>query len=117
MEGQFWIESVGAIIVVRIRGELSVPLLEQVSREIVGMIERTGCNRILVDALEMSPPAIEIPLMQWKLNETQKELKIRRAIVVPNSRLAYLARLSFGEGDHQIFYGDLVGAVKWLAMD
>ena len=27
----------------------------------------------------------------------------RRAILVPNSRLAYLARLAFGEGEYRVF--------------
>jgi hypothetical protein len=36
---------------------------------------------------------------------------------VPNSRLAYLARLAFGEGDCRIFYNDFVAAVKCLSDD
>src|SRR5690606_23002279 len=39
------------------------------------------------------------------------------AIVVPNSKLAYLARLAFGEGDYRVFYNDVVAAVKWLSED
>jgi hypothetical protein len=35
--------------------------------------------------------------------------------VVPNSRLAYLARLAFGEGDYRVFYNDIVAAVRWLS--
>jgi len=30
-------------------------------------------------------------------------------------RLAYLARLAFGEGEYRVFYNDIVAAVKWLA--
>ena len=36
-------------------------------------------------------------------------------IVVPNSKLAYLARLAFGEGDYRVFYNDMVTAIQWLA--
>ena len=41
--------------------------------------------------------------------------KTRRAIVVPNTRLAYLARLAFGEGDYRVFYSDIAAAVVWLS--
>ena len=32
-------------------------------------------------------------------SEALGDIHLRRAIVVPNTRLAYLARLAFGEGD------------------
>ena len=41
-------------------------------------------------------------------------MRLKRAIVVPDSKLAYLARLAFGEGDYRVFYDDIVGAVRWL---
>jgi hypothetical protein len=44
-------------------------------------------------------------------------VKLRRAIVVPNSKLAYLARLAFGEGDYRVFYNDFIGAIRWLGED
>jgi hypothetical protein len=34
--------------------------------------------------------------------------------VVPNTRLAYLARLAFGEGDYRVFYSDMTAAILWL---
>ena len=40
---------------------------------------------------------------------------LRRALVVPNSKLAFLARIAFGEGDYRVFYNDMVAAVKWLS--
>jgi hypothetical protein len=42
-------------------------------------------------------------------------MKLKRAIVVPNSKLAYLARLAFGEGDYRVFYNDMVAAITWLS--
>ena len=44
-------------------------------------------------------------------------MKLRRVIVVPNSKLAYLARLAFGQGDYRVFYNDFVAAVRWLSDD
>jgi hypothetical protein len=35
--------------------------------------------------------------------------------VVPNSRLAFLARLAFGEGDYKVFYNDMVAAIRRLS--
>jgi hypothetical protein len=42
------------------------------------------------------------------------DIRLRRAIVVPNCRLALLARLAFGEGDYRVFYNDIVQAIEWL---
>lgn len=51
---------------------------------------------------------------QRELDETARDIHWRRAIVVPNSRLAFLARLAFGDGDYRVFYDDLAAAVRWL---
>jgi len=56
-----------------------------------------------------------VPLAQQELDQALGSIRLRRAIVVPNSRLAYLARLAFGEGEYRVFYNDIVAAVKWLA--
>ncbi len=41
-------------------------------------------------------------------------VKLRRAVVVPNTKLAYLARIAFGEADCRVFYNDMVSATNWL---
>ena len=41
-------------------------------------------------------------------------LDIRRAIVVPNTQIAHLARLAFGVGDYKLFYDDLEAAKRFL---
>jgi hypothetical protein len=33
---------------------------------------------------------------------------------VPDTKLAYLARLAFGDGDYRVFYDDRAAAVRWL---
>lgn len=35
-------------------------------------------------------------------------------IVVPNSKLAYMARLAFGHGTYRVFYNDMMAAIHWL---
>ncbi len=52
----------------------------------------------------MEAPPVDVPWAQRALDEKLGPTKLRRAIVVPNSRLAYLARLAFGEGDYRVFY-------------
>jgi hypothetical protein len=34
--------------------------------------------------------------------------------VVPNTRVAFLTRLAFGEGDYRVFYNDISAAIRWL---
>ncbi|MEO5819404.1 MAG: hypothetical protein ABIT71_02790 [Vicinamibacteraceae bacterium] len=41
-------------------------------------------------------------------------VQLKRAIVVPDTKLAYLARLAFGWGHYRVFYNDRAAAVRWL---
>ena len=61
------------------------------------------------------PNTVDVPWAQRALDEKLGAVKLQRAIVVPNSRLAYLARIAFGEGDYRVFYNDRVAAIKWLS--
>jgi hypothetical protein len=65
----------------------------------------------------MTPPPVDVPWAQRELDEQLGPIRLKRAIVVPNSRLAYLARLAFGEGDYRVFYNDMVAAIRWLSDD
>lgn len=114
---QLWIEPVGEIIIARIRGVPTEVLLKECQERILLLVKDIGHGRILHDALEMIPPTIEVPLSQWKLDQEVGNIHLRRAIVVPNTKLAYLARLAFGEGDYRVFYNDMTSAVKWLSED
>jgi hypothetical protein len=105
------------VIVARLRGETSEALLRQVQEEILQLALDSGRSRVLLDVLEMTPPPVELTFVQRKLDEDQRASGLQRAIVVPNSRLAYLARLAFGEGNYRVFYNDMIGAVKWLSKD
>jgi hypothetical protein len=62
----------------------------------------------------MEAPPVDVPWIQRELDEDLGDIHLRRAIVVPNSRLAFLARLAFGEGDYRVFYNDMIAAAKWL---
>ena len=115
MKGQLWVELVGDLILARVRGEPTAELLRECHEKVLVLVKDAGKGTILYDTLEMESPPVDVPLAQQELDRELGSIKLRRAIVVSNSRLAYLARLAFGEGEHRVFYNDIVSAVKWLA--
>lgn len=117
MTEQVWVECVGDLIVARMRGAVSAEVLRECQERVVALARDSERQRVLYDALEMDPPAVEVTFEQRKLDAALGGLRLRRAIVVPNSRLAYLARLAFGEGEYRVFYSDMVAAVKWLSSE
>lgn len=117
MQGQLWIEPIGNLIIARVRGEPTEALLRECQERVLRLVRETGHGRVLYDALEMESPPVEVPLAQRKLDEELGPVRLRRAIVVPNTRLAYLARLAFGEGDYRVFYNDITAAITWLGRD
>lgn len=114
MSGQLWIEPIGNIIVARVRGIPTQALLKEAQEKILLLVKETETGLVLYDALEMETPAVEVPISQWQLDQALPPTKLRRAIVVPNTKLAYLARLAFGDGDYRVFYNDLTAALYWL---
>lgn len=112
--GQLWIEVVGDVVIARLRGEPTAELLSECQQRVLSLVRDSRRGKVLYDALEMDAPPVDVPWAQRELDETLGEVRLRRAIVVPNSRLAYLARLAFGEGDYRVFYNDMLGAAKWL---
>lgn len=114
MQGQLWIEPVGGIVVARVRGVPTEALLKEAQDRILSLVKETERGNILYDALEMEVPPVDVPLSQQKLDKDIGRVRLRRAIVVPNTKLAYLARLAFGDGDYRVFYNDLTAAITWL---
>lgn len=114
-KGEAWIEVVGDLIVARVRGEPTEELLRETQEKVLDLVRDAQRGRVLYDTLEMLPPPVDVPWSQRALDEKLGPIKLRRAIVVPNSKLAYLARLAFGDGDYRVFYNDMVAAVRWLS--
>ena len=114
MSGALWVELSGDLVIARVRGEPTVELLQECQARVVELARDAGRARVLYDVLEMSPPHVDVPWSQRALDEKLGDLHLRRAIVVPNAKLAYLSRLAFGEGDYRVFYNDIAAAVKWL---
>jgi hypothetical protein len=117
MPDQLWVEPLRDLIVARLRGEPTEALLRECQARVLLLVQETGRDRVLYDALEMIAPPVEVPLLQQRLDAELGPVRLRRAIVVPNTRLAYLARLAFGEGDYRVFYSDITAAIQWLSED
>ena len=115
MPGQAWVELVGDLVIARVRGEPTEELLRQTQEQVLFLVRDAGRGKVLYDTLEMAPPPVDVPWSQRALDEQLGAVRLRRAIVVPSSRLAYLARLAFGEGDYRVFYHDMIAAIRWLS--
>jgi hypothetical protein len=113
-EQQLWVEPVGNIIIARIRGVPTEQILRECQERVLQLMKDIGRGRVLYDCLEMEAPSINTVLSQQKLDAELGSIHLRRAIVVPNSRIAYLARLALGEGNYRVFYNEMTPALMWL---
>ncbi len=112
---QLWIEPIGGIIIARLRGVPTQEILKECHHKILELVKDTHQGRILYDCLELEAPEVNVPLSQWGLdNELKDKIKLRRAVVVPNTKIAYLGRLAFNEEEVRVFYNDIVSATNWL---
>jgi hypothetical protein len=102
MQGQMGVEVVGDMIIARVRGEPTADLLRECQDKVLFLVRDAGRGKVLYDTLGMEAPPVDVPLAQRELDEQLGDIKLRRAVVVPNSKLAYLARLAFGEGDYRV---------------
>lgn len=112
-----WVELSGEIIVARIRGAMTAEDVTELQSQVMLLLSDSGRSRVLYDALEMEPPGVELTLAQQPNSEQLRRRGVRAALLVPNTRLAYIARLAFGEGNFRVIYNDLAEAVRWLTDD
>ena len=77
----------GDLLLVEVQGEMNETVLRECQQRVLELAHATGLRRVLYDA---------------------------RAIVVPGTRLAYLARIAFFEGEDRVFYDDIDAARAWL---
>lgn len=118
---QISVESVGAVIVARIRGKATAEILRDCEQQVFELARHTHQVRVLYDALELEPPEMELVLLQKQLDAEKKAnlgpASLRTAILVSNTRIAYLARIAFGhagEANYRVFYDDRAAALRWL---
>lgn len=109
-----WVELVGDVVIARLRGPATQDLLMEAHRRVTTILRDAGRRSVLYDALEMEPPTVDTAYDVIEPTRLVARLAGRMAIVVTNSRVAYLARLAFGEGNYRVFYNDMQSALLWL---
>lgn len=116
-----WVEPVGSVIVARLRGKPTAEMLRECEQRVLDLARDTQQVRVLYDALELEAPEMELVLLQQRLDTGKKDnlraASLRTAILVPNTRIAYLSRIAFGhagEANYRVFYNDFGAALKWL---
>lgn len=121
MNQQLWVEPVGNIVLARLRGRCNEQLLKECQHRVFELVKDTHQVKVLYDALEMDEPTVDMALFQQQMDveawEQRGPVPLRRAILVPNTRIAYLARIAFGqfgEGAYRVFYNDMAQAILWL---
>lgn len=118
---RIWVEPVGSVIVARIRGHVTAELLKECEDRVLELARETQHVRVLYDGLELEAPEMEVVHFQQQLEIAKRahlrSASLRTALLVPNTRIAYLARIAFGhagESNYRVFYNDLGAALKWL---
>jgi len=114
MDEGFLCEALGSLVVVRLTEAITERVLEECQLCMLETLQRTGSKAVLYDLTELQPTPVNVLLYQRLLNEHVRHLDLRRAIVVPNTQVAHLARLAFGVGDYKLFYDDLDAAKRFL---
>jgi len=114
MDEGFLCEAVGSLVVVRLNRPTSERVLEECQLSMLETLQQTGSKAVLYALREMQSTSVHVLLYQRILNEHVRHLDLRRAIVVPNTHVAYLARLAFGVGDYKLFYDDFEAAKRFL---
>ncbi len=120
-DSSLWVEPVGSVIVARLRGMPTADMLRECERRVLELTRDTQQIRVLYDALELVAPEIELVLLHQRLdiekNANLGATSLRTAILAPNTRIAYLARIAFGhvgEANYRVFYNDYGAALRWL---
>ncbi|MBC5762855.1 hypothetical protein [Ramlibacter albus] len=121
VNSRLWVEPVGNIIVARLRGPCTSDLLLECQNRVLTLARDSGIDRVLYDALEMDVPSDDLVFLQQRLEDEKRaalgSAGLRTAILVPNTRIALLARIAFGavgESHYRVFYSAMLSAVRWL---
>lgn len=104
----------GDLLLVETQGQMNEAVLRECQLRVLELAHATGLRRVLYDARAMIAPEANVAQMQQKLDDQLGGVKLRRAVVVPGPRLAYLARIAFFEGEDRVFYDDIDAARAWL---
>lgn len=102
------------IIHASVAGVITETLVAERHTRVLRLIEESGCTSVLYNILDLEPPSLDLVELQHRLNAEFRNIGVKLAVVVPGSRLAYLARLAFGDMNYRVFYGSVTDALQWL---
>jgi hypothetical protein len=107
---------VNHIVVATLQGEPTEGVLEECQNKILYLISGSGIRAVLYDFRQLTlAPSANVLLHQEALDQETHGLKLRRAVVVSNASIGYLARLAFSAGDCLVFLNDYAAAVRFLS--
>ena len=104
----------GSHIAARFQGELTAETLEQCQALLLSLVRDTNIQAILYDLREVASPCAAL-IHQETLEPELQVHKFRRAVLVRDLSIGYLARLAFAADSCRVFYNDLAGAMQHLS--
>jgi hypothetical protein len=108
------VEKVGDLIVARIQGALTDAIFQERHDRVLSALGARREGKVLFYDVEREPPSADLVLFQQRLDTQLSSIRLRRAVVVSDTKTAYLARVTFTRGTDRVFYDDLSAAVRWL---
>jgi hypothetical protein len=116
LRDQLWVELTGGMVVAKLRGAVSVALLEDCRQQVRELLGQSAAAVVLYDALELVGPLANAcrPSSERLALSTCTQ---RAAIVLSEAGLRKALLLAFGghRGECRIFSEDLSAAYAWLS--
>ena len=115
MDGRLSCEVVGQCVVAKVYGEPAAAALARGHADMLTLVRSSGHTSILYDLRELDVQFAKALFQQETIEREISGLRLRRAIVVSNMSVGYLARLAFSADDCRVFFGDYEAAVRYLS--
>ena len=113
VDGRLTCAVVGQYVVVRVLGGPTTAVaLAEGHAELLTLVRSSGHTSILYDLRELDVQSAKALLQQER---EASDLRLRRAVVVSNTSVGYLARLAFSADECGVFFGDYESAVRYLS--
>lgn len=111
---QLHIEIMDGLIIARIVGEPTMDFFADCIARLKQVAKETGIRKVVYDMRATEAPYMDVILHGTKTAIATPGKPLQRAVVVPNTRLSYMTKLIFGDGNCRVFYQDIDAAIEWL---
>ena len=115
MDGRLTCEVVGQYVVVRVLGGPTAAALAEGHADLLTLMRSSGHTSVLYDLRELDVESAKALLHQESSERAGGYVRLRRAVVVSNTSVGYLARLAFSADECAVFFGDYESAVRYLS--